>query len=268
MNLIWWALPAISGLIGLLMTFGGLGRLFKLKPFSGSFRLLMGVGFLGFAGVVTLAGLNLQTYKRLTLERPVAVLTFTQAGTPEAYSVNMVYPGGEQSTVELSGDEWELNARVVKFKAFSNLLGFDSVYKLDRVYGRYEDVARASETNGVKLSTNPGLDVVAMAIDNGGRFGVEDARYGSAVYNPMADGVSFIVCMTQVGLIARPNNKAAADILNTSYAPNDGCAKSAQTLADAALNAPVGVQGDNPLPAATAEPEAADAFDAETQEQP
>ena len=87
-----------------------------------------------------------------------------------------------------------------------------------------------------------------MAIDNGGRFGVEDARYGSAVYNPMQDGLSYIVCMTQTGLIARPNNQAAADVLGSVYAPNDGCAKTSETLADAALNAPIGVQQDNPLP--------------------
>lgn len=248
MNLIWWVLPALSGLIGLLLTFGGLGRLFKLKPFSGGLRFFMGLAFLGIAGVGSMAGLNLQTYKRLTLERPVAVLTFAQAGAPSQFSVNMISPGGEQSTVALTGDEWELNARVVKFKAFSNLLGFDSVYKLDRLYGRYEDVARASETNGVKLSANPGLDVVGIAIDNGGRFGVEDARYGSAVYNPMADGLSYIVCMTQAGLIARPNNQAAADVLGSSYQPGSGCAQFAKTIADAALNAPIGVQTDNPLP--------------------
>lgn len=248
MNLIWWLLPAVCGLIGLMMTFGGLGKLFKLKPFSGSLRLLFGVGFLGAAGFVAMVGLNLQTYKRLTFERPVAVLTFMATGVPEQFMVTMLYPGGEQTVAELKGDEWELNARVVKFKAFSNLLGFNSVYKLDRLYGRYENVARASETNGITLGTNPGLDVVSMAIENGGQFGVEDARYGSAVYNPMQDGLSYIVCMTQAGLIARPNNQAAAAVLGSVYNPNDGCAKVSQTLADAALNAPIGVQSDNPLP--------------------
>lgn len=249
MNMIWWLLPAVSGLIGLMMTLAGLGKLFKLKPFSGGLRLLLGVGFLGGAGVIILAGLNLQTYKRLTFERPVAILTFTATSAPERYAVNMLYPGGEQRVEELNGDEWELSARVVKFKAFSNMLGFDSLYRLDRLYGRYENVARASETNGLELSEDPGLDVVALAIDSGGKFGVEDARFGSAVYNPMRHGLSYIVCMTQTGLIARPNNQVTAETLGSVYNPQDGCAKEADTLADAALNAPIGVQDDNPLPA-------------------
>lgn len=206
MGLIWWVLPAVSGVLGLMLTFAGLGRLARLRFFSGAPRLAFGVGFLGMAGVVALAGLNLQTYQRLTFERPVATISFVETETAGAYTANLVYPGGERDAFELKGDEWELNARVIKFKAFSNLLGFDSAYKLDRLYGRFEDVARAGETNGVSLATNPGLDVVDLAKRNGGRFGVQDAKYGSAVYNPMSDGLSYDVFMTQTALIARPAN--------------------------------------------------------------
>lgn len=247
MNLIWWLLPAAAGMIGLMLTFAGLGRLFKLRPFSGGFRFLLGVTFLSLAGIVTLVGLNLQTYKRLTFERPVAVLAFDATAQPEKFAVRLVHPGGDVDNFELSGDEWELNARVVKFKAFSNLLGFDSIYRLDRLYGRYVNVNRASETNGVNLSEDPGLDFVSMAIDNGGQFGVEDARYGSAVYNPMQGGLSYIVCMTQTGLIARPNNRAAAEVVGSEYAPNAGCAKEVQELAEAVNSAPVAPQTDNPI---------------------
>lgn len=207
MGLIWWILPAVSGVLGLMLTFAGLGKLARLKLFSGIPRLGFGVGFLGIAGVVALTGLNLQTYSRLTFERPVATISFVETETAGDYTASLVYPGGDRANFVLKGDEWELNARVIKFKAFSNLLGFDSAYKLDRLYGRFEDVARANETNGVSLATNPGLDVVEMAKRNGGKFGVQDAKYGSAVYNPMSDGLSYDVFMTQTALIARPANE-------------------------------------------------------------
>lgn len=213
MSLVWWILPAISGVVGLMLGFAGFGKLFRLKPFSGVFRLLFSAGFLGLAGVVALTGLNLQTYRRLTFERPVATISFTATGAPEQYAAKLVYPGGETAEYTMTGDEWELGARVVKFKAFSNLIGFDSAYKLDRLYGRFEDVGRAGETNGVQLTENPGLDVVAMSHRFGGRFGVEDARYGSAVYNPMSDGLSYDVFMTQAALIARPANDATRRVL-------------------------------------------------------
>ena len=213
MGLIWWILPAVTGVLGLMLTFAGLGRLARLKLFSGAPRLAFGVGFLGIGGVVALTGLNLQTYSRLTYERPVATISFVATETPETYTASLVYPGGDRADFELRGDEWELNARVIKFKAFSNLLGFDSAYKLDRLYGRFEDVGRAGETNGASLATNPGLDVVELSKRGGGRFAVQDAKYGSAVYNPMSDGLSFDVFMTQSALIARPANELTRELM-------------------------------------------------------
>lgn len=253
MSIIWWLLPTISFVLGVMLMFAGIGKLFKLKPFSGLSRLLFSAGFLGLGGVAALTGLNLQTYKRLTFERPVATISFAATPTAERYGATLLYPGGEQTNVTLSGNEWELNARVVKFQAFSNLLGFNSLYKLDRLYGRFEDVERAGETNGLLLTTDPWIDMVAVAKERGGRFGVEDSRYGSAVYNPMDAGLSYIVCMTQTGLIARPNNQITADRLGTVYNPSQGCAlDDTATVGDAAVAS--GVEAATPLAADDASP--------------
>ncbi len=224
--LIWWILPAIAGVIGLMLLFAGLGRIMKLKPASGAARLFFGVGFLGLAGVVAFAGLNLQTYKRLTHEREVVTISFEATGEPATFEATMIYPGGSVEKYRLRGDEWDLNARVIKFKPMSNMLGYDSVYKLDRIYGRYENVARADETMGVQLSPNPGLDVRAMAREYGGRFGVRDASYGSGVYNPMADGLSYRVFITQDALIARSANSATRARIGE---PNNPIAVSPET---------------------------------------
>ena len=55
MSLIWWILPAISGVIGLMLLFAGFGKLASLKPVSGGGRLIFGVGFLGLAGIIALS---------------------------------------------------------------------------------------------------------------------------------------------------------------------------------------------------------------------
>lgn len=220
--MIWWILPALAGVVGLMLTFAGLSKLFDLKPASGAARVFFGVGFLGLAGVVAFAGLNLQTYKRLSLERDVVTISFEATPAPDTYTATLLYPGGQPSeTYILRGDEWNLNARVIKFKPLSNMLGYDSVYKLDRLYGRYEDVARAGETMGVPLSENPGLDVRALAEAYGGRLGIQDASYGSAVYNPMADGLAYRVRMTQSGLIARSANAATRARVGDPPAPDE-----------------------------------------------
>lgn len=215
--MIWWILPAIAGVVGLMLVFGGLGKVFKLQPFSGGARLLFGVGFMGVAGILSFAGLNLQTYKRLTYERPVANITFAATGEPNTYRADIILEGdtapltgeGFENLSALRGDEWALGARVIKFQPLSNMLGYDSVYKLDRFAVGFEgDEGRVVNRTVVRLSENPGMDVRAMARQYGGRFGIHDASYGSAVYNPMADGLSYDIYMTQDALIARSANAA------------------------------------------------------------
>ncbi|MEL6780957.1 MAG: hypothetical protein AAFO51_01165 [Pseudomonadota bacterium] len=223
MGVIWWILPAIAGVVGLMLLFAGLGKVFKLKPFSGATRLLFSVGFLGLAGVIAMTGLNLQTYKRLTYERPIATLTFDAVDTqPGAFAVDVLLEGGEHYMCDgiepssptncvVTGDEFALGARVITFKPLANMLGYDAVYKLDYLEGRQARryAARSvspAQTNGVALSDNPGFDVAAFARERGGQFGIRDANFGSAVYNPIGDGFSYDVSLTRTGLIARPAN--------------------------------------------------------------
>jgi hypothetical protein len=209
MGMIWWILPAVAAAIGIMLGFAGLSKLARLKPVSGGARLLFGTGFLGLAGLVTFTGLNLQTYQRLTKERVVATISFDAVeGQADTYIANLLLPEGEKQSYTFHGDEWLMRARVIKFKPMSNMLGYDSVYRLDRLSGHFEDVdrERAEPSSVERLSANPGLDVHALAKEFGPRFGVRDASYGSAVYNPMGDDFSYEVSITQDALIARPAN--------------------------------------------------------------
>jgi len=225
MGLIWWILPAAAGVIGLMLSFAGLGRLFKLRLAAGGLRFLFGIGFLGAAGIGTFVGLNLQTYKRLTYERVVATVTFDQTPNAEdTYSVTLELPDGEQRTIsEIKGDQFALGAQVITFKPMAQMLGYDSLYRLDFLEGRNarryttEGVTQATST-GIQLYENPGLDVYALAREQGNRFGLStshrDASFGSAVYAPMGDGLKYEVSITQSALILRPANAAAQARLN------------------------------------------------------
>ena len=112
MGLIWWILPALAGVLGLVLSFAGLGRLLKLRLMAGGHRFLFGIGFLGAAGVGVLAGLNLQTYKALTKERDVAEISFAQEGEAEdTYTMTMTLPDGQIIRQEgFIGDEFQGSA--------------------------------------------------------------------------------------------------------------------------------------------------------------
>ncbi|MCA8901349.1 MAG: hypothetical protein KDA53_08860 [Hyphomonas sp.] len=228
MSLIWWILPAIAGVIGLMLLFAGFGKLARLKPASGAMRLLFGVGFMGLAGIVAFAGLNLQTYKRLTKERNAATVKFIALeGEPGAYHVDLTLSDGTKkleadgSQPVLRGNQFEIGAQVIKFRPMANMLGYDSIYRLDFIEGREArrystEAVKEAVSNGIALAENPGLDVHALAEQQGGRFGI-DAEYGSASYQPMADGYEYVVNITQDALIARPTEETRTKIDKAAY---------------------------------------------------
>lgn len=170
------------------------------------------------AGVVTLAlgallvaiGLNLYTYSRFTYEQPVANLSFKQLG-PREYRARIEQSGGEARVYTLSGDQWQLDARVLKWRGPITLLGLNAQYRLDRISGRYRsaDAQNKGRPSAHDLGVRRGVDVWQWSHRFKRWMPWVDARYGSATYLPMADGARYQVSLTQSGLIARPANDAA-----------------------------------------------------------
>jgi hypothetical protein len=229
MSLIWWILPSISGVLGLILLFAGFAKMAGLKPFAGVARLAFGSGFLGLAGVIAFAGLNIQTYKRLTYERPVATVKFTAIpDQPGAYRADVVFSDGQAllqadgTAPVFHGNEWQIGAKVIKFKPMANILGYDSIYRLEHMRSLdamqfSSDVVTEGKIDGIKIvPTEPGIDVGGLAAKYGSRFGI-DAEYGSATYQPMGDGYEFEVSITQDALIARPSDATKLKIQDEAY---------------------------------------------------
>jgi hypothetical protein len=187
-------------------------RIYRARWIAGGGALLGGAALLGLAGLLFIVSLNLHTYARLTYEAPVAELVFEKRG-PKTYQLTMVrIPSGDLQIFMLEGDEWQLDARVLKWKGWATWLGLDAQYRLERLSGRYRDIEdeRTAKRTVYPLTENPGLDLWTLATDRPDRLPFVDAVYGSATYLPMADGARFRVTLSQTGLLARPMNGAAA----------------------------------------------------------
>ncbi|HEU4655831.1 MAG TPA: hypothetical protein VFS47_17715, partial [Steroidobacteraceae bacterium] len=133
---------------------------------------------------------------------------------PQRFAATLTQvPSGEMQTFVLAGDEWQLDARVLKWRGWANLLGLDAQYRLERVSGRYRDIdqERRDERTVYGLSENPGIDLWTLSTQYPRWLPFVDAVYGSATYLPMADGARYQVAITQSGLIARPLNQAATN---------------------------------------------------------
>ena len=144
-------------------------------------------------------------------EQPVAEIVFEARGAQHFRATLAQVPSGELQVFMLAGDEWQLDARVLKWQGWANLLGLDAQYRLERVSGRYRQIEqeRTDERTVYALSENPGIDLWTMSIDHRRWLPFVDAVYGSAVYLPMADGARYEVSITQSGLVARPVNDVA-----------------------------------------------------------
>jgi hypothetical protein len=197
--------------------FGGLllvlacQRLLRARFLAATGSALTGFLLLACAALFFVVSLNLHTYARLTYEQPIAEIVF-EGRAPQSYRATLTrMPGGEMQIFMLAGDEWQLDARVLKWKGWANLLGLDAQYRLERVGGRYRDIEqeRHAERTVYSLSENPGVDLWEMSTKYPRWLPFVDAIYGSATYMPMSEGARYQVSLTQSGLIARPMNSQA-----------------------------------------------------------
>jgi hypothetical protein len=205
------AIALVIALFGGMLLIVACQRLLRARFVAAGSTFVMGFLLLAIAGAFFLISLNLHTYARLTFERPVAQIVF-EARAPQRYSATLMeMPEGQMQVFMLAGDEWQLDARVLKWKGWANLLGLDAQYRLERVSGRYRDLEqeRHDERTVYGLAENPGVDLWEMSTRYPRWLPFVDAVYGSATYMPMADGARYEISITQSGLIARPLNPAA-----------------------------------------------------------
>jgi hypothetical protein len=210
------ALVAACALVGLLFLFAARRRLHRRRYGACAVHGLSALVFLLAGAGVALVGLNLLTYDRLTREQPALKASFAQVA-PQRYHATLVYPSGAVQGYTLQGDEWQIDARVLKWRAISTVLGFDTAYRLERISGRYSDVDQERTAARTVYALHPPepVDVWARLRAWHDYIPWADALYGSAVYLPMADGAAYEVSVSPTGLLARPLTPAARGAIGT-----------------------------------------------------
>jgi hypothetical protein len=209
------ALLVVCALIALLFLIAA-ARRFRRR------RVLSGLSYGATAIIITLGvlcaaliGLNLRTYQRLSFEQPAGELQLTRTGDRQ-YNAVLAYPTGERASFALRGDEWQVDARVLKWTAFANVIGFDAAYRLERISGRYTNIDdERSQPRTVYELASPGrIDPWELVHQYRRWVPWVDAVYGSATYLPMSDGALYEIKVSQSGLVARPLNQAAREAVS------------------------------------------------------
>jgi hypothetical protein len=206
-----WVKVAIAcfAFLGIMLFIMGIQRIWRRRIVAGSLEGLMGLLFLAVATLMVMISVNLYTYDRLTHESKVAEISFQEIG-PQHFATILKLKN-KAEILDLRGDEWQIDARVLKWRGMAVLFGFDTLCRLDRLSGRYREIhqERTAPRTVYSLSEGKGLDLWLMAKKYKRWIPWVDALYGSASYMPMVDGASYTVFVSLTGLLARPNNDIA-----------------------------------------------------------
>jgi hypothetical protein len=206
------ALIVVFALAGILFLFAAVRRIRRRRLLGGVLNGATALVLILLSAGAALIAANLRTYQRLIYEQPVGELQLSRTGERQFNAV-LTYPGRERANFALRGDEWQIDARVLKWHALANMVGFDTAYRLERISGRYARIGDERDQPRTVYSLNPPqrFDPWELAHRYHSWIPWLDALYGSATFLPMADGALYEIKVSQSGLIARPLNQAARD---------------------------------------------------------
>lgn len=201
----------ISALLGLLLLLLGISRIRNRRIIAGGMGGLLAILFLSLGVILLLGGINLHTYQRLTYETAIARIEFHQSAPQQFLAVLQIAGQESGHSYKLTGDEWQIDARILKWRAPAILAGLDVRYRLERLSGRYRSIEqeRTGPRSVFALSVDPGLNLWRMLGKLQSWIDWVDTWYGNSVYMPMTDRAEFEVILTQSGILARPVNDIA-----------------------------------------------------------
>jgi len=194
----------IALLASVLLLVAGVVALRRRLLVTGSIGALLGLLLLALAALFATLGVSVQGYRALTREE-VAVTLWTRPTGPQRFEVDVLYPDGRSRKFALAGDQFYVDARILKWHSWANLLGLHTAYELDRVAGRYEDLEdeRTQPRTVFSLASDRRVDAFTLRRRFAWLAPLLDAEYGSATFAGADRPTKYEVRVSTTGLLVR-----------------------------------------------------------------
>lgn len=165
---------------------------------------------------VCLAGLSiaLRGYRFLSEEAPVVQID-SHILSPQRWTLALTWPDGATQDVVLAGDDFQLDAIVLKWKLPAVLAGLPPLYRLDRLSGRYDDASQemTAPRTVIDFSQAGQGDLLDLKKQFPRWLPEVDTVFGSGAFLPLVDGGHYNVGLMRTGaLVARPDDATAQRI--------------------------------------------------------
>jgi hypothetical protein len=195
---------AAFGALGAISLVAALVALFRRRPWRFVWRTLVGVLLLASGGTLAAIGFGLYGYRALTREE-VAARVEVRPIQPQRFEATFFVPDRPEAKYEISGDAIYVDAHVLKWTPMANMLGLHTAYELDRVAGRYDDLAqeRSAERTVHSLAPEKRVDLFNLRRRYTFLSPLLDAEYGSGTFVPVTEPATFEVRVSTTGLLIR-----------------------------------------------------------------
>ncbi len=205
---------SILVLMALLIGLGAVWTIIRRSWFMAWIKASLALIVVAVAILLVLIAVDLIQFKSFQTDVPVAKIKLKRLGEQQFRMVMEIPEEGEQEFV-LSGDLWQLDARLITWYGPLAAIGMRPGYRFERVSGRYyslEQEQHAERTVFAVDHLDPGIDFWQWLLDKDS-FPWIKARYGSATFLPMKDGAEFSIAIGVDGLVAKPLNTPAVEAL-------------------------------------------------------
>ncbi|CAM5291545.1 hypothetical protein [Rhodanobacter lindaniclasticus] len=183
---------------------------------AASWRALLCVAAFALTLLLAGTGAALRGYHLLGEETAVVEVD-ARILSPQRWALTLTWPDGSTREVELAGDDWRIEAIVLKWKLPALLAGVPPLYRLDRLSGRYADPAEEATAPRTVIGFDPAgaFDLVKLAKAHPAWLPELDTVYGSGAYLPLVDGGHYTVSLMRTGaLVARADDATQRRITN------------------------------------------------------
>lgn len=197
-------IAVLLGLVGVLVLVAGVRALLRRRPLRFTIDTLLGLLLLLTGVLLATLGVATRGYQALTREVAAARVTVLPTG-PHRFQARFRLPDGQERTFALQGDQIYVDARILKWKPIANLLGLHTAYELDRVAGRYIELAQEQSRPRTvfTLAQDTPLNLFHLRQRYAMLAPLLDVEYGSATFVLADRPALFEIRVSTTGLLIR-----------------------------------------------------------------
>ncbi|MCX8114764.1 MAG: hypothetical protein N3D71_06795 [Burkholderiaceae bacterium] len=190
---------------GLLFVVAGVVALFRVRPLRSLMRLLAGALLIATGALISAVAIGVQGYRALTHEEIAARIDVKPLG-PQRFAAAFRFADGRSASYTLAGDAIYVDAHVLKWKPWANVLGLHTAYELARVAGRYDDIdkERSAPRTVHALGAERPVDLFALRKRYAWLAPMFDAEYGSGTFAAADKAHVLELRVSTSGLLLRP----------------------------------------------------------------